>query len=124
MASQPPTSDGPFGLQPNLASGLGYLFGVVGGIIMLVGGGTNRLVKWNAAQSITIYIAAIVGFIIAFIIGIIPHLGFLAAIIFFVVYIYTGISWLWGTIGGFMGKEVRLPVTAGITDKLFGSVVG
>lgn len=123
MASQPPTSDGPFGLQPNLAAGLAYLFGVVGGIIMLVGGGTNRFVKWSAAQSITIYILAIVGFIVAGIIMVIPHLGFIAGILFFVVYIYTGICWLWGTIAGFMGKEVRLPVTAGITDKLFGGVV-
>lgn len=124
MASQPSTSDGPFGLQPNLASGLAYLFGVVGGIIMLVGGGTNRFAKWSAAQSISIYILAIIGFIVAFIFGIIPHLGLLGGIIGIVVYFYTGICWLWGTIAGFMGKEVRFPVTSSLCDKLFGGVVG
>ena len=59
MALQAPT-DTPFGLQPNIAAGLAYLFGLIGGIVILLGGGTNRMVKFAAAQSITMWAIYIV----------------------------------------------------------------
>ena len=55
MSVTQPPSDAPFGLQPNIAAGLAYLLGIIGGIIMLVGGGTNKFVKWSAAQSIVLW---------------------------------------------------------------------
>ena len=55
MSVTEPPKDTPFGLEPNVAAGLAYLFTLLGGIIMLVGGGTNKFVKWAAAQSITMW---------------------------------------------------------------------
>jgi uncharacterized membrane protein len=123
MATQP--TDTPFGLQPNVAAGLAYLLGIVGGIIMFVGGGTNKFVKWAAAQSITLwgsYIAlsiaiSIIGTLLAII-----HLGALVLIIWplwWIVGLLMFVAWLWTTITAFQGKEVRLPLIADLTTRFF-----
>ena len=68
---------------------------------MLVGGGTNKFVKWAAAQSITIWVLYIIlWFVLSFI-----HLWLLIR--------SSGYSrfvvWIWTTVTGFQGKEVRVP---------------
>src|SRR6185437_8549238 len=75
MATQPPiTTDAPFGLQPNIAAFLAYFFNPVGAIIMMVGGGTNKYVKWAAAQAITFAITAVIIWVGYFILNIIGGL--------------------------------------------------
>jgi uncharacterized membrane protein len=126
MATTPP-KDTPFGLEPNVAAGLAYILGIIGGIIMLVGGGTNKFVKWAAAQSITLFIAYIAFYIAVFILDMIlgmVHLfpivviiglvSMLVGLLFVVAYIYAAIM-------AFTGKEVRLPIIADFTTKFFGS---
>ncbi len=123
MASQP-TQDTPFGLDQNVAAGLAYLLGPVGGIVMIVGGGTNHFVKWAAAQSITLWATAVVLRIALSIVGSILH--FLILIIFPVIMLVGLLmfaAWLWTSITAFQGKEVRLPVIADITTRLFGSIL-
>ncbi|MHB8147839.1 MAG: DUF4870 domain-containing protein [Vulcanimicrobiaceae bacterium] len=123
MASQP-TQDTPFGLDPNVAAGLAYLLGPIGGIVMLAGGGTNRFVKWAAAQSITLWATSIVLRIALGIVGMILH--FLALIVFpaiMLIGLLMFVAWLWTSITAFQGKEVRLPVIADITTRLFGSLL-
>ena len=129
MATTPP-KDTPFGLEPNVAAGLAYLLGIVGGIIMLVGGGTNKFVKWAAAQSITMWALYFVIYIAVMIIDVILgmiHMWALVPIIGLVVMliglVYI-VLWLWTTIFAFQGKEVRLPVIADLTTKFFGSQLG
>lgn len=116
--SQPP-SDTPFGLQPNVAAGLAYLFGVIGGIVMLVGGGTNTFVKWAAAQSITLWagffvlywaLSIILGIIHAYVL-LLPLLGILDLLAL--------VLWLWTMITAFQGKAVRVPLIADITTNIF-----
>jgi|GEM_PF-699524 len=118
MASQPPvntTSDAPFGLQPNVAAGLAYLlFMIVGGLIMLFGGGTNRFVKFAAAQAITLWVCM---FVLNFVLSAL-HLG---ALVFFIVWPLETILWLVLVITAFMGKEVRVPGVADLTQKVFGA---
>ena len=119
--SQPPT-DAPFGLQPNVAAGLAYLLGILGGIIFLVGGGTNKFVKWAAAQSITLwgtYIVIYVAF--TFVAGML-HMWFLFPLLFLLNILWL-VLWLWTFISGFQGKEVKVPVIAGLTESLFKSAL-
>lgn len=119
--SQPP-SDAPFGLQPNVAAGLAYLLGILGGIVFLVGGGTNKFVKWSAAQSITLWG---VYFVLYFVLGIMAgmlHLGILALLLFPIMIIWF-ILWIWSFISGFQGKEIKIPVIAGITESIFKSAL-
>ena len=113
--TQPPT-DAPFGLQPNLAAGLAYLLGIVGGIVMLVGGGTNKFVKWSAAQSIVLW------FVFTFAIAIVHVLALLFPIFWIVGLVWIGL-WIWTFVTGFQGKEVRVPVIAGITESVFKSML-
>ena len=119
-----PPKDTPFGLEPNLAAGLAYLFCIVGGLVMLLGGGTNRFVKWSAAQSITLWLTF---FVLGIALGIVNtmllamHLWFLMAPLFFLIDIVAFVAWIYTTITGFQGKEVRLPFVAGLTEKFFAS---
>lgn len=113
MAVTQPPKDTPFGLEPNVAAGLAYLFCLLGGIVMLVGGGTNRFVKWAAAQSIVLWaVYFILGFVLSFI-----HLWILYPII----WILALIAWVWTFVTAFQGKEVRVPGIASITESIFKS---
>ncbi len=113
MSVTQPPEKAPFGLEPNVAAGLAYLFCLLGGIVMLVGGGTNRFVKWAAAQSIVIWaFYFILSFVLSFI-----HLWLLYPIL----WILALVVWLWTTISAFQGKEVRVPGIDSITQSIFKS---
>lgn len=122
MSVTQPPSDAPFGLQPNVAAGLAYLLGIIGGIVMLVGGGTNKFVKWAAAQSIVFWASYLIVLMV-----VIPALAFvlhgLAAILWMIVNLLGLVVWVWTFITGFQGKEVRIPLIADITQSLFKSVL-
>jgi uncharacterized membrane protein len=128
MATQPPTTkDTPFGLEPNIAAFLAYFFGVIGGIIILVGGGTNKFTKWAAAQSITFAITAVVVWIAYFIVNalglMLLHLIWfpVGTLLYFVIVIAFAVAWFYTWISALQGKEVRLPIVADFTTKLFAS---
>lgn len=110
--SQPP-KDTPFGLEPNVAAGLAYLFCLLGGVVMLLGGGTNKFVKWAACQSITLWATY---FVLSFVISFI-HLWILWPII----WVLSLVVWLWTFISGFQGKEVRVPGIDALTTSIFKS---
>ncbi|MBV8149313.1 MAG: hypothetical protein JO092_09500 [Candidatus Eremiobacteraeota bacterium] len=121
MSVTQPPKDTPFGLEPNLAAGLAYLFCLLGGIVMLVGGGTNRFVKWAAAQSIVIWGSWLV---IWWVLGILAHAWVFLPLIWLVAFIlpFLGlVVWLWTFISAFQGKEVEVPVLAGWTRSIFKS---
>lgn len=120
--SQPP-SDTPFGLDANVAAGLAYLFGLIGGIVMLVGGGTNKFVKWAAAQSITLWGGLIAIHIVWGILTSIIHVLALLFPVLWLIDILWLVLWVWTFVSGFQGKEVRVPVIAGFTESLFKSVL-
>ena len=123
MVGQPP-KDTPFGLEPNVAAGLAYLLGIIGGIIMLVGGGTNKSVKWAACQSITFFVSV---FLLYWILGwafvFVYFLSSLILPIFWVIRLVIFVGWLYLSITAFQGKEVRLPIIGNITDSVFKSVL-
>jgi uncharacterized membrane protein len=113
MATNPP-SDAPFGLQPNVAAGLAYLLWIPGGLIMLFGGGTNKFVKWAAAQSIVMWGVL---FIVEMVLVSILHLWLLSPIIG----LLNLVLWLYTSITAFQGKEVKLPLIGDWTNAMFGS---
>jgi uncharacterized membrane protein len=123
MVTQPP-KDTPFGLDANVAAGLAYLLGIIGGIIMLVGGGTNKFVKWAACQSITYFVCV---FLLYWILGwIFVFAGFLGGLIFpifWIIRLAILIGWLYLFVTAFQGKEVRLPIIANLTESVFRSVL-
>jgi uncharacterized membrane protein len=122
VSSPPPTTDGPFGLQPNIAAGLAYLLGIVGGIIMFLGGGTNRFARWSAAQSIVMWGLYIVAFFVIDFGFALIHLWPLIAIVSLILNILFFVLWIWTTVTGFQGKEVQVPVIAGLTQNIFKNI--
>jgi uncharacterized membrane protein len=120
-ATQPP-SDAPFGLDPNLAAGLAYLLTWIGGIIFLVGGGTNRFVKFAAAQSLTFWILWIIAYWVLGFLSVLSH-GLLFLLFPVLGLIGLGV-WLWTMISAFQGKEVKLPFVSSIVESLFKSQLG
>jgi uncharacterized membrane protein len=115
MSVTPPAKDTPFGLEPNVAAGLAYLFCLLGGIVMLVGGGTNKFVKWAAAQSITMWALYFVLWVI---------LGFIHLwILYPIIWLLWIVLWVWTTVTGFQGKEVRVPGIAELTSSIFKSAL-
>ena len=80
MVGQTP-KDTPFGLDANVAAGLAYLFTLLGGLIMLFGGGTNKFVKWAAAQSITMFVLMMVLYVAAGFLGAMIHFYMLGLLI-------------------------------------------
>ncbi|MDE2480868.1 MAG: hypothetical protein KGN02_01595 [bacterium] len=125
-----PQKDTPFGLEPNLAAGLAYLLGVIGGIVMLAGGGTNRFVRWAACQAITLWVAYIAFWIALRIVSSLlfaMHLGALALFLIpvgMLVALAALVAWLWTWITAFQGREVQLPGIADLTRRFFAAQLG
>ncbi len=123
MVSQPP-KDTPFGLEPNLAAGLAYLLSIIGGVLMLAGGGTNRFVRWAACQSITYFIVWVVIRVALGVLAMFLHFLWLFLIpLYMIIGLVFFIGWLYLWIMAFQGKEVRLPVIGDLTQSLFGSML-
>jgi uncharacterized membrane protein len=121
MAVSEPPKDSPFGLEPNVAAGLAYLIPVIGGIVMMLGGGTNKFVRWAAAQSITLWVGWI---IFCWVIGILMvglHLWVIFFPVWLVLRIIALVLWLWTFITAFQNKEVQVPIAADLTRNIFKS---
>lgn len=119
MVTQP-QKDTPFGLEPNIAAGLAYLFTWLGAIVMLVGGGTNKFVRWSAAQSLTLWVGWWILDVVVFsVIFPMLHLWMLVFPLWALWSVLGLILWLWTFISAFQGKEVRVPIVAGITESIF-----
>ncbi len=122
MVGQPPT-DTPFGMEPNVAAGLAYLFPLIGGIVMLAGGGTNRLVRWAAAQSITWVVVYVVAQIAVGIVSMLLHLFLAMMFVGWILWLAAFVIWIATTIAGFQGRDVRIPWIAGITESVFKGIL-
>ena len=121
MSVTGPPKDTPFGLEPNIAAGLAYLLGIIGGIVMLVGGGTNKFVKWAAAQSITMWALYIVIWFAWSFASSLIHILFILFPVMWLLGLLWFVLWIWTSVSAFQGKEVRVPVIEGLTTSLFKS---
>lgn len=122
MISQTPPKDTPFGLEPNVAAGLAYLLGIVGGIVMLAGGGNNPHTRRAAAQSIVMWAGFIAVFIVLDILT--AAMGFsvllaLGALLHLAITLVMLVAWIWTSVASFQGKDVRIPIVSGIAPSVF-----
>jgi len=122
VISQTPPKDTPFGLDPNIASGLAYLLGIVGGIVMLVGGGSNAQTRRAAAQSIVMWAGFIALFIALDIFTsaiLVSALWVLQSLLHLALTVLSLVAWIWTTVASFQGKDVRVPIVYGIAASIF-----
>ncbi|HVN68165.1 MAG TPA: hypothetical protein VMU38_00730 [Candidatus Binatia bacterium] len=121
MSVTQPPKDTPFGLDQNIAAGLAYLFGIIGGVVMLLGGGTNKFVRWAAAQSIVLWATFIIlWWAVTIIMGAL-HLWPFFFPVWMVLRILGLVLWLWTFIAAFQNKEVTVPIVGDLTRNIFKS---
>lgn len=121
------------GLDENVAGALSYLFGFISGLIVFLIEGENQFVRFHAAQSIVVSGLFVLAYIAVSIVGTVLTTLMLASAGTFLVgslfSLLLGLVWLALALSGFgiwvylvvttyQGKRTRLPVAAGIADKL------
>ncbi|ELY63210.1 DUF4870 domain-containing protein [Natronococcus jeotgali] len=121
------------GLDENVAGALSYLIGFVSGLILFLVETENQFVRFHAAQSMVFTGLFVVSYIALSIVGtVISTVMFASTSTFFIgsiVSLVLGLVWLGLAVGGFAlwiylmvkayrGETVRLPIAAGIADKL------
>jgi uncharacterized membrane protein len=119
-----------FGLSPNTASLLSYIWIPVTSIIVLVTEKENRLVRFHAFQALfmglgifaaTIVLAIVVG-VLAFVAGVIsPYLGLIVSMISLLVWIIIALAllglWVLCLVKAYRGEMYKLPVVGKYAEK-------
>src|SRR5215469_1962001 len=115
-----PTS---MGMQANVAAGLSYLFGWIGGLIFFLGEKQNRFVRFHAMQSLLLSGSLTLLYIVLWVVDIVS----LAAYASFLPLLFSGLFWLAGLAGfvlwivllinAFQGRSFKLPVIGDYAEK-------
>lgn len=121
----PPPQPGTGGLQPNVAAGLAALFSIIGGIVFLIIEKKNAFVRFYAMQAVFLgglsIVASIVFGIVFTILGHIPVIGGLIALLallvvslFWLAYL---VVYLITIIKAFSGVEWEVPILGAMARK-------
>ncbi len=111
-------SETKLGVNENIAGVIAYLFGLISGIIILVIEKDNKFVRFHAAQSTVLSMAIIVFSIVIMMVGWIPIIGWLIALLSIFVYLAIFLLWIFLMYKAFSGEMYRLPMLADYADKL------
>jgi len=122
---QPYSTLGPssMGMQPNVAAGLSYVAGWITGLIFYFGEKQNRFVRFNAMQSILLFAALSVLYIVLYVLtAAFAFSGFLAILVLFGLLIWlVGLGalvlWILLMVFAFQGKYLKLPVIGDYAEK-------
>jgi len=98
-----------FGLDENIASALTYVLGFITGIIFFLVEKENKTVRFNAAQSIIVFLGL---FIVGVVLSFIPFIGFLV----FLIWIVELILWIVLIIKSYQGEKFKLPVVGDMAE--------
>ena len=106
------------GLAPNVSGALAYLLGPITGILFLLLEKKSSFVRFHAAQStgifVVIFALSIVLGVLSAILSAIPVLGWIIAIVFFLLSLLMGLGgfvlWLFLMYQAFQGKEWEFPL--------------
>jgi len=105
------------GIQENVASLLCYLFGWVTGIIFLLLEPNNKTVRFHAFQSIIVFGAFSVLWIVFWFILFIPFLGVL---LFWLLDVLVFILWIVLMVRAYQGQMWRVPIAGDMAAKWAG----
>jgi len=118
--AQGPTS---MGMQANTAAGLSYIAGWITGLIFFFGEKQNRFVRFNAMQSILLYVALTVFYIVLDVLTTalaFSGLGILLLLFGLLIWL-VGIGafalWIILMINAFQGKYLKLPIIGDYAEK-------
>jgi len=132
VSSQPPVQAGKSstGLDENIAALLSYVFGWVSGLIFFLMEKDSRLVRFHAMQSILLGAAAIVIFVVFWIVAVVSSLvvgyisSILGGIVWLVMVLVGGVLGLGIFVGAiislikaYQGQYFKLPVIGNYAEK-------
>lgn len=122
------------GLESNVAGALSYLLGLVTGVIFFVVEPDDEFVRFHAAQSIATFGIVFVASIVLSVVGTMVSVAFLAgggagvfvggilSLFLALVWLVFGLGalalWLFLMLRAYQGATPRVPVAAGIADRL------
>ena len=112
-----PTS---MGMQANTAAGLSYVVGWITGLIFFLGEKQNRFVRFNAMQSILLYAAVTVIYIVLGIVGgalLFSGLYGIVILLNSLVGLGAFVLWIILMINAFQGKYLKLPIIGDYAEK-------
>jgi uncharacterized membrane protein len=104
-------------MEPNVAAGLSYLFGWIGGLIFFLIEKQNRYVRFNAMQSILLTVAFVAAYIVATIILAIPFIGLIGIVLFPLLWLAGFVLFIVCLIMGFQGKYFKLPLIGDYAER-------
>ncbi len=105
------------GLEPNVAGLLCYVFGWITGLVFLVLEKDNKFVRFHAVQSIIVFGAFNVVFIILWIFTLIPYIWILFLVLIYLVGVFAFILWIILMLKAYAGEKFKLPVAGNIAAK-------
>ena len=132
VSSQPPVQAGKSstGLDENIAAPLSYVFGWVSGLIFFLMEKDSRLVRFHAMQSILLGAAALVIFVVFWIVAVVSSLvvgyisSILGGIVWLVMVLVGGVLGLGIFVGAiislikaYQGQYFKLPVIGNYAEK-------
>jgi uncharacterized membrane protein len=105
------------GLTQNVAAGLSYVFGWIGGLIIFLTEKQNRFVRFHAMQSILFFGGLSVIDILLEILGNLPVLGYITVIAIPLIGVLGFVGWIVLMINGFQGRYFKLPIVGDYAEK-------
>ena len=108
------------GMQANTAAGLSYVVGWITGLIFFLGEKQNRFVRFNAMQSILLYAAVTVIYIVLGIVGgalLFSGLYGIVILLNSLVGLGAFVLWIILMINAFQGKYLKLPIIGDYAEK-------
>lgn len=105
------------GMDPNLAGLLSYLVGWVTGLIFFLIEQENEYVRFHAMQSIIFFGAVSALQILLWILGFIPYLWIVFAVIGWILWVFAFVMWIVFMIKAYQGQRFKFPVTGDLAEK-------
>lgn len=120
------------GLDENVAGALSYLLGAITGVIFLVIEKENAFVRYHAAQSVVLSVAAFLGYVVLSVISTVITavlfagggsllfglLSLLMTLLWLAVTLVAFGAWIYLMFRAYRGETVRIPVLAGFADRI------
>jgi uncharacterized membrane protein len=113
------------GLAPNVGGALAYALGPISGVAFIVMEKENRFIRFHAAQSIVVFLAAfalsIVVSMLGSVLAFIPLVGWLvASVLSLTLSVATFGAWLFLMWKAWQGEAWRAPVAADLAERIAG----
>jgi len=105
------------GLESNIAGLLSYLVGWITGLIFFLIEKDDESVRFHAMQSILFFGAVSVIQIVLGILGIIPAIGLIFAIIGYLIWLFAVVMWIIFMVKAYQGERFKFPVTGDLAEK-------